>query len=253
MIPKVIHYCWLSGDPYPEIIQRCIDSWKDKLPDYQFVLWDKNKFDINSHIWVKQAYESRKFAFAADYIRLYALYYYGGIYLDTDVEVLKSCDNLLNRNYFIGLDSQSKLEAAIIGSEAKSDWILACLKYYDNRKFYGDKNILDMKTLPLIMEEMMVKNGIVIKKYDNYSSEIICDNVISVFPFDFFCSKRHDTGKICITENTYSIHHFAMSWQSPISKILTCYKRIFVKLFGSDFTNVLIRVFNLKSLKEKLM
>ena len=193
MIPKVIHYCWLSGDPYPEIIQRCIDSWKDKLPDYQFVLWDKNKFDINSHIWVKQAYESRKFAFAADYIRLYALYYYGGIYLDTDVEVLTSFDNLLNRNYFIGLDSQSKLEAAIIGSEAKSDWILACLKYYDNRKFYGDKNIsvADFSKLGFFQIFEKIKNRDELMEY-------VPESLVKLYWYD----KEHD-GELIETLQAY--------------------------------------------------
>ena len=84
-IPKIIHYCWLSGDPYPELVQFCMQSWKEKLPDYDFVLWDKSHFDIHSVPWVEQACSAKKWAFAADYIRLYALYNYGGIYLDSDV------------------------------------------------------------------------------------------------------------------------------------------------------------------------
>ena len=252
MIPKIIHYCWLSGAPYPIEIERCISSWKAKLPDYEFILWDKNRFDIDSVLWVKQAYESKKYAFAADYIRLYALYNYGGIYLDTDVEVLKSFDTLLNRDYFIGLDSQNCLEAAIIGCVPKVSWLKKCLEYYDGRMFLRETGF-DMKTLPLIMEEIIKRDrSIKLINGDEVSSQML-ENILYVFPFDFFCSKRHDTGDICITENTYSIHHFAMSWHSPLSKLLTHVKRLMVKILGGRITNMLINLFRLKAVKEKLV
>ena len=102
MIPKIIHFCWLSDDPYPQEIQRCLDSWKEILPDYEIWKWDRKRFDINSVPWTKEAFESKKYAFAADYIRLYALYNYGGIYLDSDVLMYKSFNPLLNLPYFIG-------------------------------------------------------------------------------------------------------------------------------------------------------
>ena len=89
MIPKIIHYCWLSGNPIPKNLEDCMKSWKKKLPDYKFMLWDFNRFDINSSIWVREAFNAKKYAFAADYIRLFALYNYGGIYMDMDVEVIK--------------------------------------------------------------------------------------------------------------------------------------------------------------------
>ena len=106
MIPKVIHYCWLSGDPIPEKLQRCMDSWKKFLPDYEFVLWDLERFDIKTSQWVKEAFEARKYAFAADYIRLYAVYNYGGIYMDMDVEVVRPFDDLLASPYILGLESE---------------------------------------------------------------------------------------------------------------------------------------------------
>ena len=89
MIPKIIHYCWLSRDEFPPLIKTCIDTWKEQLPDYEFILWDTNRFKLESNIWVQQAFDTKKYAFAADYIRLYAIYNFGGIYLDTDIEVLK--------------------------------------------------------------------------------------------------------------------------------------------------------------------
>ena len=117
MIPKVIHYCWLSGDPIPEKLQRCMDSWKKFLPDYEFVLWDLERFDIKTSQWVKEAFEARKYAFAADYIRLYAVYNYGGIYMDMDVEVVRPFDDLLASPYILGLESEKGVEAGVFGAE----------------------------------------------------------------------------------------------------------------------------------------
>ena len=102
MIPKVIHFCWLSGETYPELVCKCIKSWELILPDYEIILWDTQKIDIHSNLWLEQSFKKKKYAFAADYIRFYALYYYGGIYLDADVEVLKSFNPLLGEHYFLG-------------------------------------------------------------------------------------------------------------------------------------------------------
>ena len=128
MIPKIIHLCWLSGDPYPKKIQYCIDSWKKYLPDYEIMLWDTKRFDVNSLLWTKQAFEAGKYAFAADYIRLYAVYNYGGIYFDSDVEVIKSFDELLNLPYFVGAEAGPEgVELAAFGAEKGSgDSCTAC-------------------------------------------------------------------------------------------------------------------------------
>ena len=124
MIPKQIHYCWLSGEPYPKLISDCIESWKIHLPDYKIILWDTKRIDINSNLWLKQAFETKKYAFAADYIRFYALYHYGGIYLDADVEVLRSFDGLLNRHEFVGEEASGDIEAAVMGVEKNISWVI---------------------------------------------------------------------------------------------------------------------------------
>lgn len=214
------------------------------------MLWDTHRFDINSNQWVKQAYENKKYAFAADYLRLYALYHYGGIYLDSDVEVLKSFNDLLNLPYFMGVDSQSKIEAAIIGAESHSKWIADCLEYYKMKNFVSPDGMFDMKTLPVIMEECILKNR-KIKYIDSISSFDMKEDVsVCLFPFDYFCSKRHDTGQIRSTERTYSIHHFAMSWKSKKMHVLTKIKRIFVRLFGERFYLFIMEVFQLEKLKR---
>lgn len=136
MIPKVIHYCWLSGDDFPPLIKKCINTWKIKLPDYEIICWDKSQFDVNSVLWVKEAYEAKKYAFASDYIRFYVLYNYGGIYLDSDVEVIRSFDNLLNNHSFIGYENVSGLlEPAVIGAEKGTNWCKSAMEYYKNKSF----------------------------------------------------------------------------------------------------------------------
>ena len=130
MIPKIIHYCWLSNDPIPEKLQEYMQSWKEKLPDYEFKLWNFDCFDINSSQWVKEAFEAKKYAFAADYIRLYAVYNYGGIYMDMDVEGIKSFNPLLNNDYLLGYENQIGIEAGIFGASPKADCVILILDYY---------------------------------------------------------------------------------------------------------------------------
>ena len=155
MIPKIIHLCWLSGDSYPPKIAKCLKSWEKYLPDYKIILWDTKRFDLNSSLWVKQAFEKKKYAFAADYIRFYALYHMGGIYLDSDVEVLKDFDDLLDLPYFVGAEKAQTPEAAIIGAEKGCDWIKQCLDYYQDRSFVKEDGTLDIRKLPEIMVEQI--------------------------------------------------------------------------------------------------
>lgn len=218
MIPKIIHYCWLSGDPYPESIQSCIDSWKRILPDYEIVLWDTKRFDLSSSDWVRQAFEAKKYAFAADYIRMYALYNYGGIYLDSDVEVLKPFDDLLDLPYFIGQENTpSGIEAATIGSE--KGWPVAkmMLDRYDRKCFKGKDGHLDLRSLPYMLRRCIEFNY----QYNligNKSQFVFDSGVVNVFPVDYFSPKKWNNGEITVTSNTYSIHHFAASWMSNSTK-----------------------------------
>lgn len=226
MIPKIIHYCWMSGDPYPAKIQRCIDSWKQVLPDYKFVLWDAKHFCVKKVVWVDEAFKVKKFAFCADYIRLFALYNYGGIYLDSDVEVLKSYNDLLDLPYFIGLESKQYFEAATIGAEPHNAFIGECLKYYEHRHFIKGNGEMDNVVMPKIMmniAESMYKIK-VIKNKDEFDYS---PDVINAFEYDWF-SPIDSTGKRYIlrqTNNTYSIHHFVSAWVDWKVKLL-------VKIFG---------------------
>lgn len=242
MIPKIVHLCWLSGDPYPQKIQKCLDSWKKFLPDYEIILWDTNRFDLNSSKWVKQAFENRKFAFAADYIRFYALYNYGGIYLDSDVEVLRSFNDLLDLPYFMGSEKAQTPEAAIIGAEKGCDWIKQCLDYYDNRSFIKEDGSLDIRKLPEIMVEQINKHKLLRVLSINDSLNIRkLDMQSEVLEFNdaFFSPKLFDSREVEITPYTYAIHHYQNSWFSPKAKAYYRSRAVLVKIFGQKFVHKL--------------
>lgn len=220
MIPKVIHYCWLSEDPFPEKIQKCIDSWKQFLPDYEIVRWDLKRFPLEKKTWVKQAYENRKYAFAADYIRLYALYTEGGIYLDSDVQVVKPFDDLLNLPYFVCKENSPQgIEAATIGAEKGCKWIGDCLKYYEGRDFIDVLGKQSTRVLPSIMKEVICSTYS-LEEVDSPLRVTKNGDKVFLLPCDYFSPKNYVTKKIQHTHNTYSIHHFAGTWQPLWKKIL---------------------------------
>ena len=207
MIPKLIHLCWLSGDPYPEKIKYCIDSWKKYLPDYEIMLWDTKRFDVNSTPWTKQAFEAKKYAFVSDYVRLFALYSEGGIYMDTDVEVIKAYDDLLSLDGFIGYEGTKHhpLGTGTIASVAGGEWVREQLHAYDQIHFLQPDGTYDLTTNPVRITSLMRMNGFVQNgKEQDYKD-------MHVFPVDYFCP-RQTTGEYLLTDNTYCDHHFTGLW-----------------------------------------
>ncbi len=218
MIPKIIHYCWLSKDPFPESINKCMESWKKKLPDYELMLWNFDRFPRGKSKWVDQAFEAHKYAFAADYIRLYALYNYGGIYLDSDVEVLKSFNNLLHLPYFLGQENTpSGIEAATIGCEKGNPLIKDMLDSYEEKVFLNSDGTYNTLPLPFIFRKCIEARY----EYHCINDESQFDsnpNVVNVFPIDWFSPKHWMTKELNVTNNTFSIHHFAGSWLDDEAK-----------------------------------
>jgi mannosyltransferase OCH1-like enzyme len=246
MIQKTIHYCWLSHDSYPYLIQRCIESWHKYLPDYEFVLWDKEKAnDIMQIAWVKEAYEHRKYAFAADYIRFYALYTEGGIYLDTDVEVVKSLNPLLHHKSFMGYETQGDFEAAIMGAEAGLEWIGKMVEYYKDRHFIIQDGKFDTLPLPSVMAKVFAQNpSISINSLKTNQIQSNMTDDILIYPREFFSPKSYYSKKIKQTSNTYTIHHFDGSWNNRnIRYYLTMATHyLLIKLFGQRTHNKLILI-----------
>lgn len=236
MIPKKIHYCWFGKGKMPELALKCIESWRVNLPDYELKEWNENSFDINSNFYVKESYESRKFAFVTDYVRLYALYTEGGIYMDTDVEVIKNLDPFLDLPAFSGFEDNVHIPTGIMAAEKGSVWAGWQLKYYDDRHFLLPDGTLDLTTNVEIIGRLMGEKGFILRN-GLYNFQ----NIITIFPRDYFCPKSHTTGKIELTQNTYTIHHFAGSWKSTSDRL----KRRIVHLIGVKMAHRLKLFINL--------
>lgn len=163
-IPKIIHYCWFSGEEYPPLVKRCIRSWKKYLPDYEFCLWDANSFDFSSVPFVKEAFDNKKWAFVSDYIRLYALYNYGGVYLDSDVKVHGKFDEWHNLKFFTGIETRPPyfnkywIEAAIMGSEPGNSMIKECMTHYEAKPFIKADGSFDTLCAPNIITPVFMKH-----------------------------------------------------------------------------------------------
>jgi mannosyltransferase OCH1-like enzyme len=212
VIPKTIHYVWFSKE-IPEKVQRYIDGWQRVMPDYEFKKWNADNFDVNSVKWVKQAVEVKKWAFATDYIRLWALYNYGGIYLDCDVECLKSFDDILHLPYFLGREhSKGIIEMAVLGSEPKCEWVKECLDYYDDRDFISQNSKFSMEPIPHIMLKILgTKYGL--KRIKNVQGFNKKSKEIQILPVEFFSPKPFDSENFSVTNNTYTVHYFEKSWE----------------------------------------
>ena len=238
MIPKIIHLCWLSDNDYPPKIKRCLKSWQKYLPEYKIMLWDTKRFNLDESIWVNQACTKKKYAFAADYIRFYAFENFGGIYLESDVEVLKNFDDLLQFPYFMGTEKAGTIEAAILGAEKGTEWIKICLDYYTDKTFIKQDSSLDIRKLPEIMVEELEKFKPIhyldilemknIKNMD-FQTEIL------VMPNEYFSPKIFDSREVLITPSTYAIHHYQNSWFSHKAKIYYRTRTMLIRILGYNF------------------
>ncbi len=248
MIPKIIHFCWLSDDPYPELIRFCMDSWKKILPDYQIMKWDTTTFDINSVQYVKEAYERRKWAPAADYIRLYALYNHGGVYLDSDVFVKKSFDSFLNNECFSAIELTEKLykeslstgvidkdgnvldkkavripgvaiQAAVIGSVKGNEYIRECMLHYESVPFVMENGI-EHNSQYVLPDAMAFIAGDYGFKY--IDKEQTLKSGLKFYPSVYIAGYPD-----LETDSTYAIHWCTGSWRtvSVIVKIKRFIKR----------------------------
>lgn len=211
MIPKVIHYCWFGGKIKPKLIRDCIKSWKEHLPHYKIIEWNEKNTDL-SHPFVEEAYKFKKWAFVADYVRLKVLYEYGGIYLDTDMMLIKDIDVFMFNDCFFGAEDDKLISAGIIGSISKNIFIEKNLRYYDTLKF--EINITTSITMPSILTKLF-------REENNYTDSfklIIEFNNIKIYPLEYFYPlsyyKREDVNnyKNYITKNSYSVHLWNSSW-----------------------------------------
>lgn len=209
MIPKTIHYCWFGRGEMPELAQKCLASWHEYMPDWEYRLWNEDNFDVNSTSYTKEAYEARKYAFVSDYVRLKALYEYGGLYMDVDFETFKPFDDLLTFDGFAGFEGSKRhpVMMGVIASRANGFWVKEMLDAYQNRHFIKEDGSYDLTTNVQFITSIMQKNGFVQNgKEQDYKD-------LHVFPVDYFCP-RQTTGEYIKTENTYCDHLGMGSWST---------------------------------------
>lgn len=219
MIPKIIHYCWFGNKEMPRLAKKCLKSWKKYCPDYEIKLWNESNFDLNVNQYVREAYEAKKWAFITDYARLYIVYHYGGIYLDTDVELIKSLDSLLENEAFFGIEATpNKCIATGLGFGAEKENIMVkeIMDQYSNLPFKLANGTFDETPCP-------DRNTLVFKKY-GYTGVDECQmiNGAKVLATEYMCPKNLKTGRVNLTDCTLSIHHYDGSWQ-PTSTKIKCY------------------------------
>lgn len=226
MIPKIIHYSWISNDEYPPLIQKCMNSWEDKLKDYQFINWNTNTFDFSSSQFLSEAYAAKNYGFCSDYLRIYALYNYGGIWLDTDVEVVKSFDDFLHLPYFFSHEPfygylnyfDMQIEAAVMGSE-KGNPIYSCaLNWYNSRTYNSIKDDISSYTCPIILRDC-IKYLYDKRKYVhlfNIDDFKLDKTYINIFVNTFFSPLYYNFDKSLLYDDskdfTYAIHYFNGGW-----------------------------------------
>ena len=210
MIPKIIHYCWFGKGEIPELVERCIASWHTHMPDWDFRLWSEDNFDITTAPrYVQEAYAAKKYAFVTDYVRLWALEREGGVYLDTDVEVLRPLDNLLDDTAFIGVEESLALlpGTCVMGCEAHCQWVKDMIATYETATFLREDGTLDMTTNVQRLGAKMVEGGLLHERKIQYLPQW----ELRVYTHDYF-SPITSTRVMRKSKNTYCIHRFAGTW-----------------------------------------
>lgn len=214
MIPKKIHYCWFGGNELPEDALKCIESWKKFCPDYKIIQWDESNYDVTKNAYMNEAYKAKKWAFVSDYARLDIIYNEGGIYLDTDVELLKNLDKFLNDKMFCGFEKNllSEKERFVafglgFGAESRHSVLKDLLDLYEKLNFYNSDGSMNLIPCPEYQTKILIEHGLLTL---NNKTQKLSDCV--VYSDDYFCPKDGQTGCLLITDNSVSIHHYSATW-----------------------------------------
>lgn len=232
MIPKVIHYCWFGRGQMPKLALKCIESWKKYCPDYEIKEWNEDNFDLDMYPYVREAYDARKFAFVTDVVRLYALYHEGGIYMDTDVEVIKPLDSLLAYDAVSGFESPTQIPTGLMASRDGHPLFKELLDEYNGIHFVRPDGTLDITTNVIRISNTCREYGL---RLDNTLQTV---RGFTLLPKDFLCPIEHEGHRLVLTPNTLCIHHFAGSWVT--GKAL--WKKRVARLLGSNLTILIIRI-----------
>lgn len=243
MIPKIIHYCWLSGDEYPVMEKKCLQSWQERLPDFEFRLWDQSCLPLIGSQYANEAYDAKIYALAADIVRLWAVYHYGGFYLDTDVEVIKDLSPMTVFPYAFGLENGTgKIEAAVFGSEPGTEYLRQCLAFFDDKHCIENGKRIDIIPLPGVMSLVMGEEKRILRSLEDFDPD---SPLLQVFNWDFFSPKSfmasERRGWRSVTKNTFTFHHFRVAWL-PFRKKISVYLRRILGVKVSEWLFSLWRI-----------
>lgn len=241
MIPKIIHYCWFGGGELGERERNCIDSWRRICPDYEILRWDESNYDVRKNKYMSDAYDEGMWAFVSDYARVEIVCEYGGLYFDTDVELIRSPDELLDCGLFCGWENRDVIAANAIGFSYDNSVnfglgfgavpnhpvLKDLLSLYERLSFYKEEGSLNLLACPVYQTEVLKRYGL-----DDAVATRQTLGDIEVYPEEWFSPKSQLTGQIRLTENTVSIHHFSMTWQSPVMRHLQRVEWGLIDIFG---------------------
>ena len=212
-IPKIVHYCWFGPKHIPALEVKCIESWKNFLPDYKFQFWNETTFDINSFNFTREAYDKKYFAFISDFIRAFALNKYGGIYLDADVELLSNISSLLkNKKAVLGFENSTFIGTALMAFTANHPIMTNLQDYYNSNSFMSANGHVNITGNPVIFSEILKKYGVLL----NGKDQLV--NGVHVFNRNVFFPKKLSENEFRINKETVAIHHFSGSWLTPRQK-----------------------------------
>ena len=249
MIPKVVHYCWFGRNPLPVSAQKCIDSWRRFLPDYEIKEWNEDNFDVNIIPYTQQAYEAKKYAFVSDYARFWILYHYGGLYFDTDVEVIRTFDDIIARGPFMGIETSALWDGKPmvapglgLGVEACHPFYEKMLKLYVTLEFRKTDGSFDNATIVSYTTRELYAHGM---KASDDLQEV--DGIL-IYPADYFCPMDSTTGITTITDRTVSIHHYDCSWMNHQSMSFRLHqiKNVVFRLLGRKNASLINRLLHKK-------
>ncbi len=238
MSSKIIHYCWFGPRPLSKLAKKCMVTWQKFLPDYEVKLWNEKNFDFNQNSFVKQAYENKKWAFVSDYARLKALSEYGGIYLDTDMEITKDISHILENECFVGVEDSGLVNAAVIGAKnPHNKFIDILINNYDNLKTFDEKNIYDM-TIPKQITNILTPLG-----FDKDKQEVqkFFDGALTVYPREFFYPLSYDYQDNKFTDNSCMVHRYDATWASKPEKVKLFFRRHNMK-FMIKFVDICVSI-----------
>jgi glycosyltransferase len=214
-IPKVIHYCWFGGNPLPPLARKCIESWKKYLPNYEIKEWNESNFNFNSCQYAREAFEQKKWAFVSDYARFKILYENGGLYFDTDVELINSIDDILEKGPFMAIESGVNVAPGLgLAANIGLSLYKTILDIYHSMTFMNEDGSMNQTTIVYYTTEILKQHGL------KDSKEIQSVEGINIYPKDYFCPLDYKTGKMHKTKNTRAIHHYTQSWKTGYEKFI---------------------------------